>query len=221
MYEEEDYLMLSGIQHYKFCKRQWCLIHIEQQWSENQWTAEGQILHNKSDNPYIKEKRKNVFYSRAMPVSSSELGLFGILDVVEFIKNDEGIEVPGKTGRWQPIIVEFKRGKRKSDDRDILQLAAQVMCLEESLNTKITYSYLYYNQTKTRLLVNIDEPLRNTTKIVANEMHTLYKTKNTLDAEYNKNCKECSLVNICMPRLTKKKVNIENYISKRVFEDEL
>ena len=34
-YQEEDYLLLSGIQHFVFCRRQWALIHIEQQWEEN------------------------------------------------------------------------------------------------------------------------------------------------------------------------------------------
>ncbi|MGV2876051.1 CRISPR-associated protein Cas4 [Macrococcus capreoli] len=221
MYDEDEYLMLSGIQHFGFCKRQWCLIHIEQQWNENQWTAEGQILHEKADNPYIKEKRKDTFFSRAMPVSSASLGLYGILDVVEFIRDDNGLVIHGKSGRWKPNIVEFKRGKRKKDDRDILQLAAQTICLEESLKVEIPYSYIYYHQTKTKQLIHIDEQLRRKVKLVANEMHKLYKAKTTLEAEYNKNCKECSLVNICMPRLTKKKVNIENYISKHVFEDEI
>ena len=30
-YREDEYLMLSGIQHFTFCRRQWALIHIEQQ----------------------------------------------------------------------------------------------------------------------------------------------------------------------------------------------
>lgn len=86
-YAEDDYLMLSGIQHFQFCKRQWGLIHIEQQWAENEATAHGQILHQKADNPYIREKRKDIITSRAMHVSSKTLGLYGILDVVEFHKD--------------------------------------------------------------------------------------------------------------------------------------
>src|SRR5699024_4994050 len=97
-YKEDDYLMLSGIQHYYFCKRQWGLIHIDQQWAENTYTAEGQQLHKKADDPYIKEKRKNLFISRAMHVSSNILGLSGILDVVEFYKDSDGIPFNGKRG---------------------------------------------------------------------------------------------------------------------------
>lgn len=39
----DDYLLMSGIQHFCFCRRQWALIHLEQQWSENLRTAEGRL----------------------------------------------------------------------------------------------------------------------------------------------------------------------------------
>lgn len=54
---ESDYLMLSGIQHFQFCQRQWALIHIEQQWEENLKTIEGQYIHKKLINPFS-EKRE-------------------------------------------------------------------------------------------------------------------------------------------------------------------
>lgn len=220
MYREDDYLMLSGIQHFYFCKRQWSLIHVEQQWKENKWTAEGQIVHEKADNPYLKEKRKNHFISRAMPVASSKLGLSGILDIVEFTKTDApGTELTGKRGLWQPVIVEFKRGKEKRDNRDIVQLVAQVICLEETLNLSISYSYLYYNQTNKKVKVEITEELRKEVEYIARTMHAVYKEGRTLQAETYKNCKECSLYDICIPRLTKKKINISNYMSNHLDED--
>ena len=184
VYAENDYLMLSGIQHFQFCKRQWSLIHIEQQWSDNEATAHGQILHKKADDPYVKEKRNDVIISRAMHVSSKELGLYGILDVVEFHKDERGIELKGRSGKWLPIIVEYKRGKDKKDIYDIVQLVAQAICLEETLGCTIEYSYLYYHRVNQKKRIS----------------------------EYFKNCQLCSLVDICMPRLSKKNRNIDNYI---------
>lgn len=219
-YNSDDYLMLSGIQHFYFCKRQWCLIHIEQQWEENRWTMEGQIIHEKSDNPYIKEKRKEKFISRAIPVASKKLRLSGILDVVEFSKdNEKGIEISGKRGKWKPVIIEFKRGKPKKDQRDIVQLVAQVICLEEKFGINIPDSYLYYNQTNQKVKVEISDVRREIVCGLANEMHDLFDKRVTTPAENYKNCKECSLVNICMPRLTKKRVNVENYLFQRMDED--
>lgn len=55
-YPEDEYLMISGIQHFAFCRRQWALIHIEQVWQENLRTAEGRILH---ENAMMHVRRKN------------------------------------------------------------------------------------------------------------------------------------------------------------------
>ena len=47
LFSEDDLLMISGLQHLSFCERQWALIHIEQAWGENRFTAEGQNLHQR------------------------------------------------------------------------------------------------------------------------------------------------------------------------------
>ena len=212
VYAENDYLMLSGIQHFQFCKRQWSLIHIEQQWSDNEATAHGQILHKKADDPYIKEKRNDVIISRAMHVSSKELGLYGILDIVEFHKNERGIELKGRSGKWLPVIVEYKRGKVKKDIYDIVQLVAQAICLEETLECTIEYSYLYYHRVNQKKRIEITPELRKEVVSLTSQMHEYYEQKVVPKAEYFKNCQLCSLVDICMPRLSKKNRNIDNYI---------
>lgn len=212
VYAENDYLMLSGIQHFQFCKRQWSLIHIEQQWSDNEATAHGQILHKKADDPYVKEKRNDVIISRAMHVSSKELGLYGILDVVEFHKDERGIELKGRSGKWLPIIVEYKRGKDKKDIYDIVQLVAQAICLEETLGCTIEYSYLYYHRVNQKKRIEITPELRKEVVSLASQMHEYYEQKVVPKAEFFKNCQLCSLVDICMPRLSKKNRNIDNYI---------
>lgn len=212
MYSQDNYLMLSGIQHFYFCKRQWALIHIEQIWSDNSFTAEGNELHEITDDPYLKEKRKDIIISRAIPVGSKELGLSGILDTVEFIKDDNGIPIPNKKGLWQPNIVEYKRGKPKKDNRDVVQLVAQVMCLEEKYNINIENADLFYFSTKKRETIAITNQLRDEVRIMAEQMHTMYENKLTPDAEYFKNCTMCSLYDLCMPRLTKKRKSVQNYL---------
>ena len=201
-YAENDYLMLSGIQHFQFCKRQWSLIHIEQQWAENEATAHGQILHQKADNPYIKEKRKDVITSRAMHVSSKE--------------DEKGVSLKGKRGKWLPIIVEYKRGKPKSDTRDIVQLVAQTICLEETLGCAIEYGYLYYHSVNQKKRIEITSDLRKEVAELACQMHEYYDKKLIPKAEYFKNCQLCSLVDICMPRLSKKARNVDNYIFQAI-----
>ena len=85
-YAEDDYLMLSGIQHFKFCRRQWALIHIEQQWAENVHTVVGELMHKRAHDPYLVEKRKDLLVARSLPIASRLLGVSGECDVVDVYK---------------------------------------------------------------------------------------------------------------------------------------
>ena len=216
-YDVEEYLMLSGIQHFFFCKRQWALIHIEQQWAENIRTTDGKHVHEKVDDPYIVETRGALIITRSMPVSSRNLGLFGIADVVEFRKNKRaGIPLKGKSGLWVPVPVEYKRGKKKNDERDEVQLCAQAICMEEMLNASIKEGYLYYHSERHRSIVSFDKALRKEVKALANEMHGLFRKRITPKAEYKKECKWCSLKEICQPKISSRKKNVKLYIKKGI-----
>lgn len=121
-YDEEDFLLLSGIQHFIFCRRQWALIHIEQIWNENLRTIEGQIVHERAHDIDASETRSSVIISRAMPIFSRKLGANGVCDIVEFHKDPQGVMIHGKEGLYIPIPIEYKRGSPKKDDSDVLQL---------------------------------------------------------------------------------------------------
>lgn len=215
---EDQYLMLSGIQHFQFCKRQWALIHIEQQWEENVRTVQGQHLHQKTDKPFIREKRGDKLIVRAMPVKSNELKITGICDVVEFIKDFEnGVEIDGLEGKFKAYPVEYKRGKPKSHDSDVLQLIAQAMCLEEMLLCDVKVGYLFYHEIKHRVEVAITEEKKNQVRKVTKEMLDYYGRRFTPKVKTGPFCKNCSLQNICMPILMNKK-SVKSYIEGRIYE---
>ena len=147
MYSEDEMLMLSGIQHFKFCPRQWALIHIEQQWNDNRLTIEGQILHKHVDDPFYRQKCGDLITLRAVNVASRELGLYGILDAIELhpsLSFENSIQHPKYPGWWNPVVVEYKHGKPKKDEIDEVQLAAQIMCLEEIYAIHISYLSLIH-----------------------------------------------------------------------------
>ena len=212
MYSEDEYLMISGIQHYLFCKRQRALIHIENEWGENAFTKIGEIVHNKTDKPLIKEKRGRKIISRAMPVSSKKLGISGILDTIEFYKANEGITIDGKKGYWNPIIVEYKSGKNKKYQYDKAQLMAEALCIEEMFAINIKKGYIYYHKTDERFEVEFDNDLRQLTTDTILEMHQACKEKKIPSASYYRKCNLCSLNDKCLPRLTKKYKSVNNYI---------
>ena len=213
MYNEDEFLQLSGIQHFAFCRRQWALIHIEMQWKENLRTVEGQILHENAHNPEMNEKRGNVIVVRAMPVHSRKMGVSGECDVVEFHKSDKGAHINGREGVYMPVPVEYKRGEPKSDNIDILQLAAQVLCLEEMFCTDINYGYIYYGETRHRLKVDFDDEIRNEVVKLFEEMHLYYRRGYTPKVKISKKCNACSLKDLCVPVLNKNK-SVAEYIDK-------
>ena len=112
-YKEDDFLMISGIQHFKFCRPQWALIHIEQQWEENVHTVVGELMHKKAHDPYLTEKRKGVLITRALPVSSRFLGISGECDVVEFHEKEDGMKLHGHCGLYEIYPFYYKIGKPK------------------------------------------------------------------------------------------------------------
>ena len=217
-YSDDDYLMISGIQHFKFCRRQWALIHIEQQWAENAHTAVGELMHKKVHDPTLREKRRDVIIARALPISSRELGISGECDLVEFHRCEDGIKLHGHRGYYSVYPVEYKKGKPKISEEDKLQLAAQAMCLEEMFMTEIPEGARFYGETRRREQVEITEVLRNEVKSMFREMHEYYVRKYTPKVKYSKACNACSLKDICLPKLGKA-ISVKSYMDKMLKEE--
>ena len=206
-YPEDDYLLLSGIQHYAFCPRQWALIHIEDLWQENYLTASGRILHEKAHSGDQVEKRGDLIILRSVKVSSARLGISGECDVVEFHRSDDGISLKSIEGLWTPFPVEYKRGKTKLDDCDRLQLCAQAVCLEEMLCCSIEVGALFYGETRRRELVSFTAGLREELTTATEAMHMLFSRKYTPKMKLSKSCSSCSLKDFCLPNLSEKPDN--------------
>lgn len=216
---EDRLLLLSGIQHMAFCERQWALIHIEQVWAENLQTVEGQHFHEKTDDPFEDESRKNRRIIRAMPLVSKELGLRGVADVVEMQQSRQFVDgetcrLPDREGWWRPVPIEYKRGRPKPDDRDAVQLCAQAMALEEMMKVTVTQGFLFYGQTKRREAVVITTSLRQRTRDLAAAMHWLFAEGTTPKARKGKHCSLCSLIELCQPALTAGRRPVASYIAR-------
>lgn len=203
---DEELLSLSGIQHFAFCERQWALIHVEQSWAENLQTVEGELLHEQVDDPYFTENRNCTKIVRSVPMVSRWLGLYGIADLLEYEDR------PG-TKEIRITLVEYKRGKPKVDDRDEVQLCAQAMCLEEMLGINLEYGYFYYGQTRHRYRVDFSKELRTRVSTLAWRMHKLFEQGVTPKAVKSKKCGNCSLVELCVPRLAKRP-KVRAYLSR-------
>lgn len=214
-FKEDDYLMLSGLQHFIFCRRQWALIHIEQQWVENYQTTAGEIMHKRAHDETLFELRGNTLTVRGLRIVSKKLGLSGQCDVVEFQKAQRGITLHNYAGAWSVIPVEYKRGSPKEGQEDEIQLCAQAMCLEEMFLTDIAEGYLYYGKNKRRSRVAFTSELREAVESASAEMHQLFIKGYTPLMKKSAKCRACSLNEICIPQITKQ-VRPSKYIEDMI-----
>ena len=217
MYTEDEYLLLSGIQHFSFCRRQWALIHIEQAWSENALTAESRLNHERVHNADEKDIRNGILTIRGMQIKSASLGVTGQCDAVEFIPSEEGALLSGRNGLWRVHPVEYKHGSTKINDCDRLQAAAQAMCLEEMFCLTIPEASVFYHETRKRETIAITDDVRTEVREIVKEMHELFSKRHTPHAKKSPSCKSCSLADICLPKLSKG----EGYVSVKSYVDEL
>lgn len=196
---ERGILMLSGLQHFAYCRRQWALIHVEQQWQENLHTAEGQVFHRRAHDEQQTEVRGDTIIVRGMRVQSERLGISGICDVVEFTRSPDGIALAGREGCYQVHPVEYKKGAPKEHQADELQLCAQAMCLEEMLLCRIDEGSLFYGEPRRRTRVTFSPELRAQAEQMIGEMHQLDERGHTPRVKRHKGCSACSLKEICLP----------------------
>lgn len=216
MFDEDDLLPISALQHLSFCERQWGLIHLEGIWGENRLTAEGRHLHERADSPET-EIRCGIRTARGLRLRSLRLGLSGKADVVEFHRIADtdgncGVHLDGVAGLWQPVPVEYKRGKPRLEPCDEIQICAQALCIEEMLGARIPEGVLFYGATRRRYDVLFDSSLREKTEKLCIRLHALSKAGKTPSAKYEKKCDSCSLVEHCMPKTTGRRAKVEKYL---------
>lgn len=204
MFSDDDLLLLSGIQHFAFCRRQWALIHVEGQWAENMRTVKGEIIHDRAHDEHLKESRPDCLVTRGLRVSSYTLGVVGKCDVVEFHRVANGVVLHGRDGYWQPYPIEYKKGKPKDYPADELQLCAQAMCLEEMLCCHIPEGALYYHDIHRRVPVAFDQERRLSVQQMLAEMHQYMENGYTPRVKPKIHCNACSLKPICLPKNFKK-----------------
>lgn len=206
-YSQDNLVPLSSLQHYIFCPRQCALIHVEQVWTENVYTAKGRLMHERTHEGES-EVRGNVRIDRGLAIRSLRLGLSGMTDVVEFHRQPAHV--------WQPFPVEYKLGKPKADNCDKVQLCAQAICLEEMLDVTVPAGAIFYGKTRRRLDVAFDDSLRNITEEAARNVRELIDSGQTPKAAYSKKCDSCSLNAQCLPKTISKEKSAKRYLEKMI-----
>ncbi len=180
-------------------------------------TAAGEILHARVHDPFLKEKRGDRLVVRAMPVASVDLGVRGVCDAVEFIRDESGITLYGQDGKWRPFPVEYKHGSGAAQEADSAQLCLQGICLEEMLCCRIDNGFIYHDALRRREAVAFSDELRKRVRDVVAEMHRLFEHAHTPKVRKRPGCGSCSLREICLPELGRS-LPVHTYISRALGE---
>ena len=215
--------MLSGIQHFRFCPRQWALIHVEQQWQENHLTLQGLQLHHKADQPLNMDVRDGALHLRSVALVSHALGMSGIADVLELTPSSDGsntIAVPRHPGQWRVTPIEYKHGRSKRDQSDDVQLCAQAICLEEMYGIRIEGGCIFYAATRRRKPVTFTAELRRLVADLAEEMHQLMASGVTPSAQPQPKCRSCSLKDLCMVDDLQRATTVKHYLKQLNADEE-
>ncbi len=225
LYNEDQLLPISALQHLLFCERQCALIHIERLWVDNVLTAEGNHLHrNAHESP--SETRDGLRITRGLSLRSYQYGLMGQADVITWKPPDEkfdsSLTLPQIIQRahqtdftnWEIVPIEYKRGRPKKNDCDRVQLCAQALCLEEMLGIKILSGDLFYGEKRRRFNVDFDVSLRATTEQAAIQLHLLITNGVTPAARKEKKCEKCSLINLCLPGAANPNRSAERFLNR-------
>ena len=201
--EVQERLPISAIKQYAYCKRRFALMFVDGEWGSNYKITEGDIFHEKVNDPFFNEKRGDRYLSRSIPVFSDRLNLYGVADMVEFLSDDSGVEIGVKPGLWRVNPIEYKNGKPEKSGADNYQLCAQALCLEEMFKTSISSGDIYYGKLRKRVNIPLTTELRQKTESAISEINTILSTENPVipPKPENQNCSLCSLAQICVPAI--------------------
>lgn len=219
MWAEEDYVLLSWLQHYGYCSRRAALVVLEQSWADNVYTAEGAEVHERVDQ-LRRESRVQTVYASGLPLVSERYGLVGRADLVEYQqRSDASLSLPGKAGFWTPIPVDYKRGRQRVSAEYALQVCGQALCLEEMLGVPVRDGAIYYAASHKRVSFPIDDTLRSQTLRAVDGLRSMLRSQTTPTPSKGPRCKGCSLSDLCMPGLARAR-SAEGYL-KAVVEQAL
>lgn len=218
MYTEDNLLPISAVAHYVHCPRRFALLHLEQIWADNIFTAEGTVMHEKADSGE-NESRGDVKIIRTLRLRSLRLGITGIADVVEFHRrgtSDGGVVIPHISGTWLPFPIEYKRGAAKNIESYCAQLCAQALCLEEMLHVSIPEGALFLGLKQHRTPVVFDASLREVTESACRDIHQLFATGTTPPPSYSKRCESCSIIEQCQPRAISSGKSAHDWLDRQI-----
>ncbi len=190
-----DSIPLSMLNALAFCERRFVYEFVRGEMLVNHHVYEGDLLHGTRAHRAGSEQEGQVL--RHVPLHSHTWRIHGIVD---FIEERDGAFIP----------VEYKKGKRGPWDSDAVQLCGAALCIEEWQDERVSEGEIFYFGSRRRRVVLFDEALRRQTASVIERAFELAAQRElpVPNQPWSK-CRHCSLEPLCLPRETKKLLELE------------
>ena len=190
-----------------YCPRRFALLSLNLDWSENAFVVKADILHEHvhDGSHSFSDKNKTVRSAVTLYNDLPEYDIFGVTDCVEFIKDDNGVPIPGLTGRYKVILVEYKPKAPKDSiyhESDAIQVFAQKLCADYVWKCD-SEAYLYYSDIKKRVKLPFDteyDKYDDLIKKYITEMRTITEMGVIPKRKRGQKCSGCSIKDMCFPK---------------------
>ncbi|UOF92506.1 CRISPR-associated endonuclease Cas1 [Fodinisporobacter ferrooxydans] len=180
----ENLLPISQVAEILYCPRNFYYRMAEGVDDSNEHTLQGKWDDEKREER-LSVKRESGMQTRHIHVSSEQLGIVGILDVLE-------------TGK-ETCIVEFKKGEYRLNQNDDVQLCAQAMAYEDMTATIMDFGYVYYHASHRRRKVFFTEDLRELVLQTIERAREILGEHRVPEPINDARCGGCALQARCMP----------------------
>lgn len=194
-----------------YCQRRWGLIEINGDWQENVPVVKSELMHERVHNKEHEFSTKDKKVMSSVPVYNDELDIYGVLDCLEFEKNDAGTYIPSLNGKYTVKIVEYKPTKPKNEpflETDAIQTFAQKLCVDSIFGCDSS-SYIYYADIRKRIKIPFESCFEKYHKMIMQYLAEMrgYRARHEIPkVKKNQKCNGCSFADICMPKCGKSNV---------------
>lgn len=186
------------VNEFAYCPRLFHLEWVQAQFAENDDVLEGRYRHRAVDVEVGKAplpQEGDLRAARSVRLSSGELGLTAVVDVVE----GEGVE-----GHREVHPVDVKRGRpaptpERAWEPERVQLCVQGLLLREA-GYRCRSGFLSFAETRERVEVDFDDALVSRTRSLVEELRSVAaQSEAPPPLVSSPKCPRCSLVGICLP----------------------
>ncbi len=190
-----DLVPARMVNEFSYCPRLFFLEWVDAQFADSDDTVEGRWQHRAVDEqagavPLSEEGIIKV--ARSVALSSTSLGLIGVVDLLEGTDEGEVVPVDTKKGLVAPT-------PEMAWEPDRVQVCVQGLLLREN-GYQCTHGVLWFAGSRQRVIVSFDDVLiKRTLELVAQLRMVAASSVAPAPLLDSPKCPRCSLVGICLP----------------------